>query len=368
MQAGRIACVTLEMGCGGAQNVMQVLTKNLVELGYPVSLILADGGTPDFYPVDPRVHRTAPLAPDRENFHALDMLGRCKRLSRLRKLILQTKPDVVISFEDFLSVEVILSLFGSKVPIIVCEHNDPRFHTIPLRWRILRRLFYPRAKAVVVLNNSICDWSRRLVLPWPSVCIPNPLEVASDILHPPPAWINSSTIVALGRLVHQKGFDLAIEAFAKIADQNPSWNLSIMGEGPERDQLQRQISSHRLEARIKLVGRVSSPRTILPHGGIFILPSRYEGFGISLIEAMDAGLPIVSYDCPSSPSEILTRDVDGILVPPNDVNALAGALHTLMINPDLRKRLSLAAKESVLKYRPESIMLQWENLIEGVLS
>lgn len=362
----RITCITLEMGCGGTQHVMHVLTKQLANAGHAVSLILADGSTSDFYEVDHQVHRTEPLATDRSAFHPLDFKSRFRRIQRLRKLILETKPDVVISFEDFLSVEVLLALSGSNIPVIVSEHNEPTKHKIPLRWRILRRIFYPKAQAVTVLNNSIHQWSKNIFLPWPSVVLPNPLEPAPPLATPPP-WIGPRTIIGLGRLVHQKGFDILIDAFQRIANQIPEWELSILGDGPEQPQLARQIQHCGMVKRIHLVGRVSSTRSILPHAGLFVMPSRYEAFGIVLIEAMDAGLPIISFNSPSSPRHIIEHQKTGILVDQVNPENLAHSMLDLIKNPDMRSRLGQAAKREAQSYAPEIIMQHWESLIEKAI-
>lgn len=367
MSRHRITCITLDMGCGGTQHVMHVITKELTDAGHAVSLILADGSTSDFYEVDHRVHRTETLAPDRSVFHPLDLKSRFRRIQRLRKLILETQPDVVISFEDFLSVEVLISLSGCNIPVIVSEHNEPTKHKIPLRWRILRRIYYPKAHAVTVLNDSIHQWSKKIFLPWPSVVLPNPLEPAPPLATPPP-WIGPRTIIGLGRLVHQKGFDILIDAFQQIADQAPEWELSILGDGPEFPKLTSQIQQSGLQKRIRLVGRVSSPRSILPHAGLFVMPSRYEAFGIVLIEAMDAGLPLISFNCPSSPKHIIENGKTGMLVDQIDAESLAKSMLNLLKDAETRTRLAQSAKQSALSYAPPAIMKRWDILINSAIN
>jgi len=362
----RITCVTLEMGCGGAQRVMQSLTGHLVAAGHRLTLVQLDGSVPDFFAVDPRVHRPPPLANGRDGFHPLDLAGRWRWFATLRRQLLAAAPEVVIVFQEVPSIEVLLALAGTGVPVIACEHNEPRWYPIPRRWQVLRRLLYPRARVVVVLNEAIADWSRSIVPPWPSVTIANPLEPAPPAQPAPAGWLGPRTLMAVGRLVPQKGFDLLIAAFVRIAADHPQWQLTILGDGPERAALDAQVSASGLAARIRLVGAVAEPRAYLGQADLFVMPSRFEGFGVALVEAMDAGLAVVSFACESGPPAILEHGVDGVLVPPGDVPALAAALAALMADDDRRARLGAAARRAAGRYAPEAVMARWQALLEEV--
>ena len=125
-------------------------------------------------------------------------------------------------------------------------------------------------------------------------------------------------VVAMGRLSPEKGFDLLIDAFARLAAQHADWRLEIAGEGPERDALQRQIDAAGLQPQVQLVGWVSDPERFLSRSALFVMSSRYEGFPVALLEAMACGVPVISFDCDSGPREIIRPDVDGVLVPAGD--------------------------------------------------
>lgn len=368
MRPLRITCVTLDMACGGAQRVMKALTTMLADSGHDVTLTLFRGEAPEFFTVDPRVRRTRPLDPHPSRAHPFRLAGRLRRVTDLRRLLLGAEPEVVICFEDIPNVAVLLALAGSRVPVIACEHNDPRHHLIPLRWAVMRRIAYPWAAAVVALNDSIAAWCRTLRPRWPVTTIPNPLEpAAAGSDDPRPDWFGPRNLVAVGRLVPQKGFDMLVEAFGRVAKSRPDWSLTILGEGPDRPALERQVRAAGLLGRVHLPGNVAEPMRILPHADAFVLSSRYEGFGMALVEAMAAGLPVVSFACPSGPPAIIRDGIDGRLVSPGEIPALAAALAGLMDDPVERRRLGAAAREAVQRYAPARVSAQWDELLARVV-
>src|SRR5262249_38216695 len=152
--------------------------------------------------------------------------------------------------------------------------------------------------------------------------IPNPFPLPGRV-----ARLGQSksgrVIMAMGRLVHQKGFDLLLKAFSMVAAKHPEWSLAVLGEGPLRADLEAQTEELQLAGRVRWAGRIEDPFPTLCTADLFAFPSRFEGFGLALAEAMACGLPVVSFDCPEGPGEIIRHGVDGVLVPPEDVDALA---------------------------------------------
>lgn len=178
--------------------------------------------------------------------------------------------------------------------------------------------------------------------------------------------LSEPVIVAAGRLSRQKGFDLLVRAFAPIARRHPEWQLRIYGGGPERDALRALIRELGLHDTVLLMGAARDIGDALAHGSVFALSSRYEGFGMVVVEAMSRGLPVVSFDCPHGPAEIITHGRDGVLVAPEDVDALSAALESLVADPARRAQLGAAARETARAYEPGVVAAQWRELLAGL--
>ena len=185
-------------------------------------------------------------------------------------------------------------------------------------------------------------------------------------MKPLPGTKGQRRIVAAGRLSPEKGFDLLIEAFAKVAGRHPDWSVRILGEGPGRTDLIEQIERHGLERRVDLPGWVEDPWAEMLAADLFVLPSRYEGFPNALLEAMACGLPAVSFRCQSGPAEIVRDGEDGLLVPAADVEALAAAMDSLMSDDGRRRRLAERAADVTRRFSKELFYERWEGVLDGV--
>jgi glycosyltransferase involved in cell wall biosynthesis len=170
-------------------------------------------------------------------------------------------------------------------------------------------------------------------------------------------------IVAAGRLVPQKGFDLLIESFAQLALIHPEWSLTIYGEGPERFALEAAICDRRLIGRIKLPGLCKDMRTALRQASLFVLPSRFEGYPNVLLEALACGCPVIATDCPGGVKEILGRGHYGVLVPSGNVARLAKALQAMMQDPAEREYYAARAPEAVKDLNVAAIAQRWIDLL-----
>ncbi|MFI9305261.1 glycosyltransferase [Streptomyces triculaminicus] len=177
----------------------------------------------------------------------------------------------------------------------------------------------------------------------------------------------SKTIVSAGRLVGVKRYDRLIAAFAKVAADRPDWNLRIYGRGPAKAKLRKQIEELGLYERVTLMGARSPIETEWSKGAVAAVASDAESFGMTIVEAMHAGLPVIATDCPYGPREILTDGTDGVLVPLDDsdaVDAYADALLKLTGDAELRARLGAAARTAAHRYEPSAIAQRYEQLFE----
>jgi glycosyltransferase involved in cell wall biosynthesis len=253
---------------------------------------------------------------------------------------------------------------GTGIPVVVSERIDPSQHPIPWPWRLLRRLTYPRARAIVLQTRAAASyfpasWAGRIVV------VPNPVPATSA---PGPGGVRPRDgrrlIVGMGRLERQKGFDLMIRAFAAIAGERPDWDATILGDGPERGALAAAIAGAGMTERIALPGRESDAMGVLRRADLFVLSSRYEGFPNALCEAMACGLPVVAFDCRSGPAEIVRDGVDGLLVPAGDVGALASAMSKLTGDPERRRAMGARATEVSERFSIDGVAALWESVLE----
>jgi glycosyltransferase involved in cell wall biosynthesis len=256
-----------------------------------------------------------------------------------------------------------MRLAPPDVAVVGQEHMNFVAHRRKLAREI--RWGYRNLDALAVLTeDDRRDYGRMLAdAPTRVVRIPNALaELEGDRSDG-----SNPVVIAAGRLVRQKGFDLLIEAFERVARERPEWTLRIFGSGRQREHLRRMILDRDLSDHAFLMGQSSRLGHELSRASIFALSSRFEGFGMVIVEAMSKGLPVVSFDCPRGPSEIIDDGRSGLLVPNGDVDALAAALIALIDDEPARRRMGEAALATAARYDGEAIGRMWDELIDGLL-
>jgi len=250
-------------------------------------------------------------------------------------------------------------LAGEGVVTIGQEHMNFHSHRPRLAADVARR--YGKLDVLAVLTAADeRDYGRALAGAPPRIeRIPNAVSRLDGGL----ATLEAKVVVAAGRLDTQKGFDLLIRAWERVAESQPDWQLRIYGSGPRRDELRGMILERGLYDRVLLMGRTRHMGEALAGASLFVLSSRFEGFGMVIVEAMSKGLPVVSFDCPQGPGEILRHGRDGILVPGGDVDGLADGLLELIGDEGRRRSFGAAAVENARTYAVGSIAARWEDLL-----
>lgn len=361
----RVTLVISSMQGGGAERIMSVLANAWAGREWPVTLITWAGpDEPVRYPLAPLVNYR-PLGVASMKRNRLFTPRNITRLWTLRRAIRSSEPDVVISFLDKVNVTVLLACLGLRRPVIVAEHTDPHYQKIGFFWGFLRRLLYGRAAGLVLLTAQARDFFGGRARAR-STIIPNPVKVEGGGIPPLAKCLPKPCLLAMGRLSEEKGHDLLIRAFARLCARHSTWRLFIIGEGPLRESLCRLIRSLGLAEKVLLTGWVDRPAAMLRQGDAFVLSSRHEGFPGALAEAMACGLPVVATAC-SGAMAIVRDGVDGILVPPEDVDALAVAMDRLMSDEAERRRLGERAVEITERFGLEKVMALWDRLLEEVV-
>lgn len=365
----RITLVTSSLGRGGAERVISMLASSWAGQDKEVTLLRLDYGEIPAYPIDARVKlRSLGLVAESSNFvHRI--FRNLNRIRVLRHAIRESRPDVVISFQSTTNVLTLLATRGLGAPVVVSEHSDPSRSDIGRGWNKLRCRTYPLAHALVCPTNSALHFFQEKIKVMGRT-IPNVIAVPSAELvrygaHPGRSS-KRYTLIGMGRLVQSKGFDILLDAFSRIANSHPDWSLKILGKGPLKQELQSRAEAFGLTDRVYFAGEVRDPFPELCAADLFVFPSRFEAFGLALCEAMACGLPVVSFDCPSGPREIIRDGLDGVLVPPEDAGALSTVLHRLMNDPAERQRLASRAPEVLKRFDLARILSLWEQLFEDL--
>jgi glycosyltransferase involved in cell wall biosynthesis len=186
--------------------------------------------------------------------------------------------------------------------------------------------------------------------------MPNPLTIVPG----EPSPLTEKVVVALGRLSYEKGFDLLVEAWAKVADAHPDWTVRVYGGGPEEAALRAQIAAAGLEGRVELMGQTDDVPRALREASVLAMPSRAEGWPLVLGEAMATGVPCVAFDCAPGIREIVTDGVDGVVVAPGNVTGLADAISRLIGDEQLRQSMGARALAAVQRFTPDAVADRWE--------
>lgn len=361
-----IAFILQGLGAGGSEHIVSQLCNHFAAQRWTVTLLAFDEPSMHPYYRHAPTVRILPLGMKSQHRGVMGaVLATRTRYRLLRNALELVHPDIVVSF---LTRTNILGVFAARslgIPIIVSERNNPDAQTVGPVWTLLRRWTYPNAAGLVTMTHGAMRYftATMQLRNW---VIPNPAAIPANLVATP-RQSNGRTIGAVGRLVPQKGFDLLIEAFSRVAVTVPDWNLVIWGEGIERGALEAQIAQLGLSDRISLPGVTAQPGEWIARSDLFVLSSRFEGWGIVVGEAMAAGLPVIAFDCPWGPAEMIEDGQSGVLVKNGDVDALAAAMVTLACDDTLRGLLGKRAVEGMRRFTPEAVLAQWQQIVTGVL-
>ncbi|GAA2151165.1 glycosyltransferase family 4 protein [Kitasatospora kazusensis] len=294
------------------------------------------------------------IVPPQEEFY-----GQYSLLSdrRIREYLEQTDADVVIGTRS--SLNLFVARFGREDCVRIAQEHMTHL-AIPPEVRAEMARVYPRLDAITTVTEADAQTFRDTT-PVPGVpvlCFPN--SVPEPQLRP--ADPAAKVVVGAGRLDPIKRYDLLVRAFDELREDFPDWQLRIYGQGPERASLRALISELRATERILLMGSAAPLDAEWVKGSVAAVTSSAESFGMTLVEAMRCGLPVVSTDCPVGPREIITDGVDGLLVRTEDAAAIADGLRRVISDDGLRARMAAAARENARRFDPAEIAERYAEL------
>ena len=279
--------------------------------------------------------------------------------------------DVVVVVESILFLFISPLMYFRKRPYVInWEHFNYDVDLGLRSRRIARWLAARQADHIVVLTHSDkCKWQKKLKISDLKISQIYNLNPSSGSLFKKSGFVlgKKNIVLAAGRLTYQKGFDLLIKAWSQISSEvRDEWLLKIVGEGEDRTSLEHQITSLGIEAQINMPGSSNDMISEYQQASVFVLSSRFEGFGLVLTEALTFNTPVISFDCPDGPSEIIFNEKNGLLVTQNDPLDMAKKLECFMVDESLRKSLTENSQMGLERFTEEHIFPKWLNLIEGI--
>ena len=296
-----------------------------------------------------------------------------KLKSKLHDVLSVVNPDFVVlttyDFDKFGSILTLPYRFVIESHICITDvRQEFRQHNVILKLfgKYLDSIHFKimnKADALVSLTSADkTNWKKHVnipifVIPNLVTVYPNDISCYSK---------RSNRIICVGRLTRQKGFDYLIKAWAMISKKYPTWRIDIFGHGDMETTLNQIIIDYNLSNCTRINEPSENIYEEYETSSIFVLSSRYEGFGLVLVEAMSCGVPCISFDCPNGPAELITHGEDGLLVPLGDIEKLAESIEWMITHEEERLRMSNNARQKAKQYKAEVIMPQWVELFEKV--
>lgn len=371
-----IYCLAGTFNSGGMERIVINKANWLAEHGHEVSIITTEqNGRQNFFPLNEKVTRIDldVMYSDTNSLGVVKKMISRKRLMRkhrkaLNTVLLQNKPDIVVS------------TFGNEVgflPFIadgsrkVAEIHFSRWYRLQLNrkgiWRIIDKyLTYTDYRILKKFDRFIC-LTEEDKLNWGKLnnieVIPNFIEDIAAQTAP----LTAKSMIAVGHLSYQKGYERLVKAWKIVADKHPDWRLNIFGGGELKDDLESLIKNVDLNNYIKIHEPTAQILREYVNNSALVLSSRYEGLPMVLLEASSVGLPLISFTCQCGPKDIIMSGYNGLLVNEGDIDGLAEAIIKVIENPELRKEMGKNSLEKSTEYNKEIIMNKWNGLFHSLM-
>lgn len=364
----RIVLLIPTLHGGGAEAVMARMASWWAARGADVRLVTFFADARD-HPLHPAVRRVLlDDIPVPEGASCPEWPQEAGAVARIRialEEIVAERPEAILPVLAFLprmGLRAILAARGLPCRIVAAERTFPPSLPLPEDVEDLRRRLYPEAAALAVQTERCANlWGRRIVPHGRCHVIPNfplPAPAAAPPRDPEPGFL------FVGRLSEEKRPDLLLRAFAVLRRATARMpRLTIVGDGPLEAEIRNLACEPDIAGGVAFTGRLADPRPLMAGAHALVLCSDFEGFPNVLLEAMACGCPVIATDCAAGPAEIVRHGTDGLLVPPGDADALAGAMRRLWEDADLRNSMAARAPDVLERFSQETIMRRWTDVL-----
>ena len=352
-------CFTIAaLSYSGAEKVLSSLI-NVLKLRHEVSVILTGRESPAVFNNNGVIEYAGAA-------HGSRIARTYKRMLITRNNVVKNKYDIVVAFGTITCVGALDALMGIKIPLMLCERNDPIYNPVQKIYRLRRGAFYRFASGYVFQTKEIAQFFSESIQRRGYI-IPNPIIDGQQ--ENCAANKRRKAIATVARLDDfQKNHSMLFKAFSKFSAVHPEYSLEVYGDGPDEEKYLKMIMELKIQDKVNLYGRVDNPQEHIKTADIFVLTSNFEGMPNALIEAMSTGLPCISTDCSGGGAAALIKNNEnGILIPINDEQSLVTALLKLSEDDDLKIKLGSNAYRLNQQLNILKIAQLWEESFQDCI-
>jgi len=352
-------------GSGGLERVLSVKAGYLAgHFDYEVHILtLNEQGKKPFYEFS-----------DKIKIHSIAVSGNPLQYlkgysSGIKKAVSEIKPDVISVCDDGLKGFFLPKILKKPCPMVYERHvsklaeindkNKAGFRRIlaEAKFSLMNRLAKDFDRFILLTNDNKTEWNLNNIQ-----VISNPLSFYPE----ENSNLGNKIVIAVGKQSYQKGYDRLLQSWAKVQQKHPDWKLHIYGKFDASQNLELLAKTLQVDHTVSFFEPVKNISDKYLGSSIYVMSSRFEGFGMVLIEAMACGVPCISYDCPCGPTDIIENGNDGFLIENGNIKAFAAKINLLIEDENLRGKLGHNAKENVRRFLPENIVQQWDVLFKSL--
>lgn len=351
-------------GAGGLERVLSIKASYLSDqMGYDVHIVTLNQATTTlFFEFSKNI-----------KFHNISVQGTLFTYIKqytvgLRDIVQTIHPNIICVCDDGLKAFFLPLILNKPCPMLYERHVSKQIEikteTQQFFEKIKSKITFGLMEVLAKSYNHFVVLTQGNTLEWQLnnlAIIPNPLSFYPEEV----SSLENQTVIAVGKQGFQKGYDRLLESWKLVNEKNPDWKLAIYGTIDESQGLLDLAKNLNVQDTVVFYPPAREIQQHYLESSIFVLSSRYEGFGMVLIEAMACGVPCVSFDCPHGPKDIIRQGQDGFLVQNGEIVAFANSINQLIDDSDLRKKMGGHARENVKRFLPEKVLSQWDELFKN---